>query len=1427
MPIPDQLPSAESADSTNIPPVPSITESTSVTEDERKRILEGIFAEDEEEEEQMTLALVANTNTASSAANENHPQHYEPADDTVSDGIASESNSESEQHANSLPHKVTASARARIAAENAFSSSSDEENDEIDVVEENLADIHHHMTGMAISNEEEGGEAVTPKFTNASSPSYQMVDDELLLGGSIVHSAESGEDEEQYGIRDFIGGASDLSNASNASVPAKQTIKAPPRKQQNQSGQQQSAFDRALNDLQQHGGSGGVRSRSNSFTLSNSSGGAAAVIDSPNANDEVDEDFLAKAEHNVLDEILSENLEDGEEAEAFSFNNNRDYIKAKDRAPSHVNSQSNNTAKNNTTPSSASIRPKPEDVIPKFPDVLSSMRQKIESFTDITNVGGKSATDNLHYYPPSIVSSSSNANIHPATMMMIDTSTATTTLNQYYKNEEEREDMRRSFQQSISAAVLVSLAHKRYERRRLAAMEIEKVVRTLVVQEDYPRVRAILLLLSDDYVRSTNEDARKGGAVALAACAIGLKKANEGRRDVMECRDLILASVVHACQDHSQRVRYYATESLFNVTKVIPSLAVQHFFILFEILRSLYADVDLDVRSGAELLDKKLKEVIVGAINSGSFSADACVPVFARFVYMRNKATKQLTLTWLQEFSEKLIGAPILEFLHLFLGGIFAMVADPNATVRQLASDFLQSVLPKLLVNNEDFEDAQQKVDFDKILQALVLTMEHPDPFVRKVAMYWMSRIVQAHMSAAFPKNSSADEIMGVDSTKGANDSIAPVQHLTAASISVRNALPHVLPGILLSIGDTHQTRTKDSFLPDHTTHSLAEQANTCLQDAVRCDGQAFIPHLGGFIVALREELDSPGGIIARNPPSVERRPYRMDVKPDGSGIESTGWFRASDGVEERDNALILSRLCALQWVVVLYENVVPNSLKAEYASEFIDCIIYQLVDQPPGIIIVKSFEVLAKITIPSEGETSRSIFASALSMDDESSPEVNIPNKENVMDDDNATFALGILEPSRRKMMSRDREVFASLIALYSKYPKLLLDVSKVIELMCTLQDPAFVFVAFSNELDNFFVSRLKHREKVLEAPETDAQTVKKELSVFAKDLAFVSNFAQQLGIVFFAAPETEQLRDLLKDSIGVKGNSIRDERLARLFYILLYTFSHNIVATLSFCLWGGAFLTASTFLKKIDPLDVSLMFYLEIDQLIDLIERPLFRHLHLRMLECDEDPYREGSGAMLFRTLKCIMMLLPQSTSYIILKERLSSVARYRQSAVALTGLSKRVEQGSETDIFDKRVVQVRNLHCDAKWRNIRADSLEEPCRFVSLDQKLTAAQQRREWLGYADEEDELATKERMKQDAMGHSSDRAELVDVYEQLDEMQSSKVSHFSVEQQNNSECEQCVTSPSAQGLIEQFERMNSGGNDKERGEWREYWANRQ
>jgi len=1052
-----------------------------------------------------------------------------------------------------------------------------------------------------------------------------------------------------------------------------------------------------------------------------------------------------------------------------------------------------------------------------LPDVLMTMRQKIESLTlfdsDMIRLaqmgtGGGSAVGG-----------------------------GSDPMSGYYDEEdarESKEQLRRSFQQSISAAVLVSLAHKRYERRRLAAMEIEKVVRSLVQQGELDRVRAILLLLSDDYVRSTSEDARKGGVVALAASAIGLKKADETSPELSECRDLILASVVHACQDHSQRVRYYATESLFNVVKVLPSLAVQHFFILFEILRSLYADVDLDVRSGAELLDKKLKEVIVGAINAGQFTADACVPLFARFVYMKNKPTKRLTLTWLQEFVEKLVGAPILEFLHLFLGGVFAMVADPNQSIRDLALTFLQSVLPKLLENNEDFEDGSTTmVDFDKILQSLVTTMEHPDPFVRKVAMFWMTRIVYFHIG---DPTQADDEVIAEKNVGEADSAIRPAatQSLTAASISVRNSLPHVLPGILLSIGDTfhgrHGTSSKGAILPDQTTHALAEQTNAALQDAVRRDGASYVSHLDGFIVALHEELDT--GVAGRYPPAVDRRPYRLDVKSDGSGIESTGWFRASSGTyEDRDDATMMSRLCALEWVIVLYDYVVPDSLKAEYACEFIPPIIHQLVYEPPEMIVFKSFEVLAKITVPVKGEKEAG-DSSPGKVDAEVNGEANVISPDfDPMSDTSAAFALDVLDSSQSNFKSRNRQVFSCLVHLHSQNHHLLSKLSTVIEFMCTLQPPEFVFVSFALELDRYVMRRVERRNGTIASAGFNERKIRRENAAFARDLEFVSSFVQQMNNVLLNSAETLQLRDLLKNCIGLSEKGSRSERKARLFHILIHAFAHNLVATLSLCLWGGAYLTASTFLHQIDPFDVNLIFYLEVDEFVELLERPLFRHFHLLMLECDKNPKEEGSGAMLFQTLKSLVMLIPQSTSYNVLRDRLLTVSRFRQSAVNLTQTPTSASiEGTRTEIFVKQVMQTRTLHCDARWRMIRAESLEAvemDVNAVPIQEHIDdEAQRRRKLLGYADEKDEADTKKRIKQKMhtrvhrLGEEGKYDEF-DALEKDDNGGALKVTGF--DEKNSTQAPENGT------RIDEAEEdtdMDDSKFDEEGGnkKWKEYWA---
>jgi hypothetical protein len=138
---------------------------------------------------------------------------------------------------------------------------------------------------------------------------------------------------------------------------------------------------------------------------------------------------------------------------------------------------------------------------------------------------------------------------------------------------------------------------------------------------------------------------------------------------------------------------------------------------------------------------------------------------------------------------------------------------------------------------------------------------------------------------------------------------------------------------------------------------------------------------------------------------------------------------------------------------------------------------------------------------------------------------------------------------------------------------------------------------VSFAVELERF----VRERAKLQDTEELDQP--------FSRDLGFVSSFVQQMSHVLLNAKEAKDLRDLVKDCIGHKSESERDRRRAQLFHILLHSFSHNLVSTTALCLWGGAFRTASIFLRGIDPLDIHLMFLLELDKLVEMIERPLFR--------------------------------------------------------------------------------------------------------------------------------------------------------------------------------------------------------------------------
>jgi hypothetical protein len=477
-------------------------------------------------------------------------------------------------------------------------------------------------------------------------------------------------------------------------------------------------------------------------------------------------------------------------------------------------------------------------------------------------------------------------------------------------------------------------------------------------------------------------------------------------------------------------------------------------------------------------------------------------------------------------------------------------------------------------------------------------------------------------------------------------------------------------------------------------------------------------------------------------------------------------------------------------------------------------------VDNPPEKIIFKSLEVLAKITVPVQGEFPDREFQNISSDQGTSDPSWVSFNEDDErdelypMNDTSVEFALQILDKARRRYQSRDREVFSALIRLYSCNLCLIGDLSRVVAYMCRLQPPEFVFVSFAVELDNFIRREVEihNREVGIRHP-------------ISQYFQFVSAFIQQMCLVLLNSKEAKDLRNVLKDCIGYGREAERDRRRSRLFHILLHSFSHNLVAATSLCLWGGAYRTASLFLKEIDPLDINLVFLLELDKLVEMIERPLFRHLHVRMLETDKDPLTEGSGTMLFQTLKCILMLIPQSACYNVLRDRLVCTSRFRQSVIANSSHDDESNLSKETELFVTRVFDVRQMHCKAIWETIRTESLESVTFHTTFTTEGVASKEegadRREWLGYTSKEEEIKGKamyNEEKKRLQGPSVIIEEIDDNYNDFSTMPSEDIKSFTPNE------EAPVTNTRSAPIKKESGSDAGESKTSEEDSWKNYWS---
>uniref|UniRef100_A0A2I3H887 VAC14 component of PIKFYVE complex n=1 Tax=Nomascus leucogenys TaxID=61853 RepID=A0A2I3H887_NOMLE len=129
----------------------------------------------------------------------------------------------------------------------------------------------------------------------------------------------------------------------------------------------------------------------------------------------------------------------------------------------------------------------------------------------------------------------------------------------------------------LTPNIVRALNDKLYEKRKVAALEIEKLVREFVAQNNTVQIKHVIQTLSQEFALSQHPHSRKGGLIGLAACSIALGKVDSG----LYLKELI-EPVLTCFNDADSRLRYYACEALYNIVKVARGAVLPHFNVLFD-----------------------------------------------------------------------------------------------------------------------------------------------------------------------------------------------------------------------------------------------------------------------------------------------------------------------------------------------------------------------------------------------------------------------------------------------------------------------------------------------------------------------------------------------------------------------------------------------------------------------------------------------------------------------------------------------------------------------------------------------------------------------------------------------------------------------------------------------------------------------------
>ncbi|KAK5137969.1 hypothetical protein LTR08_005766 [Meristemomyces frigidus] len=816
----------------------------------------------------------------------------------------------------------------------------------------------------------------------------------------------------------------------------------------------------------------------------------------------------------------------------------------------------------------------------------------------------------------------------------------------------------------MEVATSKALQDKLYDKRKAGALELEAIIRSALAEGNHDRIAKIVHQLCHDYAYAVHQPhARNGGLIGLAAAAIALGA--EVARYLKE----IVPPVLACFSDQDARVRYYACESMYNIAKVAKGEILLYFNDVFDALCKLAADTELSVKNGAELLDRLVKDVVsesaatyasiltpdaVVADSEASpersveiptaFSLPRFIPLLQERIHVLNPFTRTFLVSWIT-LLDSIPDLELVAYLPSFLGGLLKFLSDANQdvhTTTKVALDRFLTEIKKIAAVKKGIDESRRSREEDRDRKtsgsSQAVAVDSPESGQAEPEHFTYEReetLVEPKAQNGEAGDAEADGGSSLTASDNEDKDDGEIDDEWIPGQDVQIDYQRILDILVTFLSESNEEEVQLTAL-----RWIETFFEICPDEIL-----LFTPRLlAQLLPALSHDVDHVKQ--AANRVNQALMAYIMSL-PEEPG-------KANGSAEQ---AQIATQVPAIQSPAPSSMSIVPT-VRA-----------LAIVNSEPRRDTAPTGKPLRKPETPEPTEPpSRTPQAHT------PEPQLDVPPHSD-LDYEAAVNAL-TLQFLHEHEATRVAAL-AWLIMLHRKSPRKILAIQDATfpALLKTLSDPAEAVVTRDLLLlsqiskssdDSYFTSFMVNLLKLFTTDrrllESRGNLIIRQLCLSLSperiyrtmadclerdsddDVEFASIMVQNLNNNLITAPELQDLRKRLRNLDARDGQTF--------FTVLFKAWCVNAVATFSLCLLAQAYEQAYNLLQIFAELEMTVNMLIQIDKLVQLLESPVFTYLRMQLLEPERFPH-------LYKCLYGLLMLLPQSSAFAALKNRLNSVS------------------------------------------------------------------------------------------------------------------------------------------------------------------------